>query len=146
MIQKIYAFENVNDCMKIYYSHAMPTYGTELERLEKDQIKLNFPESVIVDPGSFQDNPEKMLGGMEYCLRLVENCDGLVFSRFLKIITAGVGKEVNHALKKKMPVHELKNGKIRKVVKPVKYLSREKTVMLYRIRRFTKLVSNSDVS
>jgi len=125
--------------MKIYYSHAIPTYGTELERLEKEQIKENFPESVIVDPGSFQDNPEKMLGGMEYCLRLVENCDGLVFSRFLKTITAGVGKEINHALKKKMPVHELQNGKIRKVTKPVKYLSREETRILYRVRGFAKL-------
>jgi len=132
--------------MKIYYSHAMPLYGTEVENLEKGQIKENFPESIIVDPGSFRENPEKRLGGMEYCLRLVENCDGLVFTRFLNKITAGVGKEVNHALKRKLSVHELKNGKIRKVTKPVKYLSREETVLLYRIRTFAELVSNSDVS
>ena len=48
---------------------------------------------------------------MAYCLRLVEQCDVLVFSRIMKKVTCGVGKEVNHALKK---------GKIlRKVIRSV---------------------------
>jgi len=128
--------------MKIYYSHAMPLYGTELEVLEKQQILKNFPTAKIVDPGSFQDNIEKRLGGMEYCLNLVEKCNGLVFTRFLNKITAGVGKEVNHAMKKRLPVHELKNGKVRKIRKPVKYLTREETVKIYKVWRLKRLFSS----
>lgn len=125
--------------MKIYYSHAMPLYGTEAEVEEKQQIANHLPEATLVDPGSYRDNPEKRKGGMEYCLRLVENCDGLVFTKFLNKITAGVGKEINHALKKKMIVHELKDGKIAKITKPVKYLTREETRQLYRTLRFDQL-------
>ena len=117
----------------------MPIYGTVKEEKEKRQILENIPEVEIVDPGSFQDNTEKRAGGMNFCLKLVEKCNGVVFTRFLNKITAGVGKEVNHALKKKIQVHELKNGKLRKVNKPVKYLTREETVRLYRIWRITQL-------
>ena len=127
--------------MKIYYSHAMLLYGTKLEKIEKQQILKNFPDAKIVDPGSFQNNPEKRLGGMEYCLNLVDKCNGLVFTRFLNKITAGVGKEINHALKKRLQVHELKNGKVRKIRKPVRYLTREETVKLYRMWRLKELFS-----
>lgn len=130
-----------SNIMKIYYSHAIPLYGTEAESSEKQKIVENIPNVTIVDPGSYRDNPQKRNGGMEYCLRLVEKCNGLVFTRFLNKITAGVGKEVNHAIKKKMPVHELKNGKLRKVRKPVKYLSREETVKLYRMWRLKEFFS-----
>lgn len=132
----------VNNNMKIYYSHAMPLYGTEKELNEKQSIVKNMPNITIVDPGSFQDNIEKRNGGMEYCLNLVEKCNGLVFTRFLNKITAGVGKEVNHAIKKKILVHELKNGKLRKVTKPVKYLSREDTVKMYRVWRIKQLFAS----
>lgn len=69
--------------MRIYYSHAMPLYGTPEENLQKQQISKNIPKAVIVDPGSYQDNPEKRSGGMMYCLELVEKCNGLVFTRLL---------------------------------------------------------------
>ncbi len=127
--------------MKIYYSHAIPLYGTELEVLEKQQILKNFPKARIVDPGSFQKNIRKQKEGMSYCLKLVEKCHGLVFTKFLNKITAGVGLEVNHAIKKRLPVHELKNGKVRKIRKPVKYLSREETVKLYRMWRLKEFFS-----
>lgn len=117
----------------------MPTYGTVKEEKEKQQILENIPEAEIVDPGSFKDNSEKRAGGMNYCLKLVGKCNGVVFTRFLNKITAGVGKEVNHALKHKIQVHELKNGKLRKVNKPVKYLTREDTVRLYRMWRLKQL-------
>lgn len=120
--------------MKIYYSHAMPLYGTKAELEEKQQIVKHLPEATLIDPGSYQDNPEKRKGGMEYCLRLVEKCDALVFTRFLGKITAGVGLEINHALSKKMLVHELKKGKLQKIQKPVKHLSRDETVTLYRLQ------------
>ena len=117
--------------MDVYYSHAMPLYGTIEEENEKQQILSNISNANIVDPGSFQDNPEKRRGGMEYCLKLVEKCDELVFSKYFGKITAGVGKEINHALSMKMSVHELWNGKLRRVTREVKYLSRLATRRLY---------------
>lgn len=130
-----------NDAVKIYYSHAMPLYGTKLEVLEKKQILDNLPKAELVDPGSYQSNPEKMKGGMEYCYKLIEECNTLIFTRFLGKITAGVGKEINYALKEKMPVHELRKGKLIKIAKPVNYLSREQTVRFYRIVRTIRLLS-----
>jgi len=128
--------------MDVYYSHAIPLYGTRLEKFEIQFIEKNIPKANIIDPGSFQDNLEKRLGGMDYCLKLVEKCDGLVFSKFLGKITAGVGKEINHALSKKMPVYELKKGRLSKISKKVAYLSREETVLFYRkIALFRKLLS-----
>ena len=113
--------------MEIYYSHAMTIYGTEMETSEKLLILKNIPNAKIVDPGSFQANIQKQKEGMSYCLRLVEKCHGLVFTRFLNKITAGVGLEVNHALKNDIPVHELRKDKLRKISKPVTYLSRDDT-------------------
>jgi len=127
--------------MDVYYSHAMVLYGTILEKQEKLQILKVNPKANVIDPGSYQDNPQKRNGGMEYCLSLVEKCNALVFTRFLGKITAGVGQEINYALKKKMIVHELKNGKLRIVLKPVKYLSREETRKLYRLWRIKRLLS-----
>lgn len=128
-----------NNLMKIYYSHAMPLYGTEEELNEKQRIVKNIPNVTIVDPGSFQTNIQKRKEGMNYCLKLVEKCHGLVFTRFLNKITAGVGLEVNHALKNGMPVHELRKDKLRKISKPVTYLSRDDTKRLYRTWRFKQL-------
>ena len=125
--------------MEIYYSHAMTIYGTEIETNEKLLILKNIPNAKIVDPGSFQANIQKQKEGMSYCLRLVEKCHGLVFTRFLNKITAGVGLEVNHALKNDIPVHELRKDKLRKISKPVTYLSRDDTNRLYRTWRFKQL-------
>ena len=125
--------------MEIYYSHAMTIYGTEMETSEKLLILKNIPNAKIVDPGSFQANIQKQKEGMSYCLRLVEKCHGLVFTRFLNKITAGVGLEVNHALKNDIPVHELRKDKLRKISKPVTYLSRDDTNRLYRTWRFKQL-------
>lgn len=117
--------------MSIYYAHAMPTYGTEREEQELQHIKSNFPNAQVIDPGSYQNNPEKKKDSMEYCFRLIDKCDKLIFSRFMNQITAGVGLEINYALKKGMKVYELVNGKLVQILKEVEYLSREDTVALY---------------
>lgn len=117
---------------KVYYSHAMPLYGTSKEAYEKSQIRKNISAVKIVDPGTYQDNPEKRKGGMDYCLKLVKDCDGLVFSKYEGEITAGVGKEVNFAIENKIPVYELNGGKLHKIETPVQYLSRLDTIAMYR--------------
>lgn len=142
VIQKIYAFESTNNPMKIYYAHAMCIYGTEDEEIEKGHIQVHFPEHDIVDPGSYANNIEKRSGGMEYCKKLVSNCDALVFTRLLGKVTAGVGIEVHHALSQKKPVYELKNGKVKSIQKPLKYISREDTIRLYGLWRIRKICSS----
>lgn len=117
--------------MKIYYAHAICLYGTKHEKNEMKQIKKKFPTSRIIDPGSHENTFEKSIRGMEFCLELVENSDLLIFTKLLGNITAGVGKEINHALKKGISVMELKNGKFSKITELVKYLSREETILLY---------------
>lgn len=128
--------------MKIYYAHAMCIYGTDSEEIEKNYIKIHFPDYDIVDPGSYANNIEKRNGGMEYCKKLVSNCDVLVFTRLLGKVTAGVGIEIHHALTQKKLVYELKNGKVKSVKKPLKYISREDTVNLYGKWRIRKLLNS----
>jgi hypothetical protein len=124
--------------MKIYFAHAMPTYGTRTERTQKAYIKKLFPKHKLIDPGSIQDNPQKRREGMAYCLKLVGTCDALVFSRYCDEITAGVGKEVNHALGNDLEVYELINGKAKKVKARVNYLSISDTVRLPRPNDYIK--------
>jgi len=115
----------------VYYSHAMPLYGTPKEAYEKSQIRKNIPTVKIVDPGTYQNNPEKRRDGMDYCLKLVKDCDGLVFSKYRGKITAGVGKEVNYAIEIKIPVYELNGDKLHKIEKSVEYLSILDTLVMY---------------
>ena len=109
----------------------MPLYGNPKEISEKSQIKKNIPAVTIVDPGTYQDNPEKRRDGMEYCLKLVKECDSLVFSKYHGEITAGVGKEVNFAIENKMPVYELNGGKLHRIEQSVAYLSVLDTIAMY---------------
>jgi len=117
---------------KMYYSHAMTLYGSSIESYEKSQIRKNIPTVKIVDPGKYQDNPEKRRDEMKYCFKLIQDCDGLVFSKYRDKITAGVGLEVNFALEIKIPVYELKEGKLHRTEEPVEHLSRLDTIALYR--------------
>ena len=108
----------------------MPLYGTKRESNERRQIIKKFREVEIIDPGSFQDNTKKQREGMKFCLGLIRKCQALVFSRFKGEITAGVGKEVNYAIKKKIDVFEMNENKFYRVKKPVEYLSIMETISL----------------
>jgi hypothetical protein len=61
---------------------------------------------------------------MGFCLRLIEECDIVTFSRPMGKITAGVGKEVNHALKRGKIVYEITQAGLVRRHRPVKYLPR----------------------
>lgn len=116
--------------MKAYYAHAMPLYGSEIEKTEKNQIIENLPKAEIIDPGTFQSNPQKKREGMDYCFKLIKKCNILIFSKFKGNVTAGVGKEVEYALKEKLDVFELNGTKLHRITKPVKYLSISETIRL----------------
>jgi hypothetical protein len=97
--------------MRIFYSHAKKLYGTPVESREISLIKGHFPpDSVVVDPGS----DEKDLGAeekeMQYFLRVLDQCDCVVFSRHKGVVTSGVLQEVNYALTRGKPVYEIRGG------------------------------------
>jgi nucleoside 2-deoxyribosyltransferase len=96
--------------MRIFYSHAKQLYGTPAEKKQLSLIKEHFPaDSVVVDPGIVEGNvePEKEI---QYFLRLVDQCDAVVFSRYRGVVTSGVSQEVNYAMSKGKPVFELRSG------------------------------------
>ena len=57
--------------------------------------------------------------------------DVLVFSRILGKVTAGVGREINHALARGIPVHELSDSTFKRRLKRVRFIDRKATVRLY---------------
>lgn len=116
----------------VYYAHAFCVYGTLCEQAEIRVIRNRFKKHRIVNPAHYSDHPEKRRDTMGFCLRLVEGCEIVVFSRILGKVTAGVGKEVNHALKIGKRVYEVtRNGLIRRY-RALEYLSRARSRSLYR--------------
>ena len=117
--------------MKIYYAHAMPIYRTAAEERELRKVGSMFPRARIVNPAKYQNHPEKQRDKIGFCLRLVEGCDAVVFSRFRGKVTAGVGKEVNYALGIGLPVFQLTGSRSKRLRSPVRYLSVYETLRLY---------------
>lgn len=115
----------------VYYAHAMCTYGHPDEGLALDFIRRSFPGYRVVNPAGYDNHPEKARDSVAFCLRLVEKCEGLVFQRLLGKVTAGVGKEVNHALAIGKPVYELKNEQLVRRSRKVAYVSVRATIALY---------------
>lgn len=118
--------------MRIYYAHAKCTYGSPTEKTEKKQIKAVFPKCKIIDPGKHEGNIEKTTKEMKYCYGLISTCDALVFSRLLRRITSGVGKEIKYALRNGIRVYELRGKNFKSIKKSLPYLSRKNTIRLYR--------------
>ena len=123
----------------VYYAHAMCLYGHPDERKELRMIKDAFPDCKIINPCAYEDHPDKRRDVLGFCFQLIDTADGLVFSRLLGKITAGVGAEVNHALKIGKAVFELQDNEsdweVVRVKKPVRYISRPATRDLYRTFR-----------
>lgn len=116
---------------KLYYAHPMKLYGTQCERTELAQIRKRFPRRSIVNPASYEGHPEKLQDTVGFCLKLVEKCEVIVFRRFFGKVTAGVGKEVNYALRLGKPVYEIRDGKFKPVSTRLSYISRKRTNNLY---------------
>lgn len=128
----------------LYYAHAMCTYGTISEEFELKRIRSRFRRVRIVNPSKYDGHPEKLKDTVGFCLRLVERCDAVVFSRLMGKITAGVGKEVNYALRLGRPVFELVEGQLKRRKNRVKYVSRAATVRLYQRWRRSLWVNTYD--
>ena len=115
----------------VYYAHPMKLYRTPWEQKELAQIRKRFPRRRIVNPASYEGHPDKLKDTVGFCLKLVENCQVVVFRRFFGKVTAGVGKEVNHALRLGKLVYEIKDGKFKSVSTRLSYISRQRTNNLY---------------
>lgn len=123
----------------VYYAHAMCTYGHPSESFELQFIRASFPAHRIINPAAYADNPVKRRDVLEFCFRLVESAEGIVFSRLLGKITAGVGAEVNYGLSIGRPVFELKSWRLsmeewslKRIERPVRFIGRDATIALYR--------------
>jgi hypothetical protein len=114
----------------------MPIYGTHTEENELSRIRRKFIGIDIVNPASFNSNPEKKRDKMQFCYRLIDGCQFVVFSKRLGVITGGVGLEVNYALAKKKKVYELGPKQFRVIKKPVQHLNYEETLKFYRKHGF----------
>ena len=115
----------------LYYAHPMCTYGTIAEEFELKRIRSEFRRVRIVNPARYDGHPEKLRDTVGFCLRLVEKCDAVVFTRLMGRVTAGVGKEVNYAIRIGRPVFELVGSRIKRRRSRIKYISRAATIRLY---------------
>jgi hypothetical protein len=115
----------------LYYAHPMCTYGTIAEEFELKRIRSEFRRVRIVNPARYDGHPEKLRDTVGFCLRLVEKCDAVVFTRLMGRVTAGVGKEVNYAIRIGRPVFELVGSRIKRRKSRIKYISRAATIRLY---------------
>jgi hypothetical protein len=109
----------------------MPIYGHPIEKQELKLITTRFKGRHIINPASYSNHPEKKKNVMEFCYRLIDGCDDLVFTRWQGIITSGVGQEVNYALNKGMKVLELMNEQFSPIRKHVAHLSYQDTRRMY---------------
>lgn len=116
---------------KVYYAHALCIYRHLVELQELAAIRRRFKDVRVVNPAKYAAYPEKQNDTLGFCFRLIERCDVVVFSKLEGKVTAGVGKEINHALGLKKPVYELRDGKLLRHLRPVRYLSRPGTISLY---------------
>lgn len=112
--------------LRVYYAHAMCLYRTEREKKELLLIHEKFKDAEIINPVNYQQH-----ACMDFYLRLVDKCHIVVFSRLLGKVTAGVGKEVNYALKKGKDVYMLNEVGLIPIKSPVKCISRQSTIELY---------------
>ena len=122
---------------KVYYAHAICLYGQADECKELGCIRKRFRNATVVNPARYDGHPDKQIDTVGFCLKLIDKCDVVVFSRLLGKITSGVGKEVNHALKNGKSVFELTADEIKPCTRRVKYVSRVATRKLYREYRYS---------
>ena len=94
----------------------------------------------MVNPARYDGHPEKLRNTVGFCLRLVEKCDAVVFTRLMGRVTAGVGKEVNYAIRIGRPAVELVGSRIKRRKSRIKYISRAATIRLYTRWRHSLLV------
>lgn len=126
--------------MALYFAHAMPIYGKHEESVQLGHIKSKFINESIINPASYSNHPEKRKDMMAFCYKLLDGCNILVFTKWRKVITSGVGLEVNYALTKGIEVFELVNAKFIRITKPVIHQTQYETLSAYYGEKFAKII------
>lgn len=108
--------------MKIFYSHHLYKYFTQIETYETELIKRNFPDAEIINPNLDLGIPIAMdeEEAMKICLAAVEKCDAVVFSSLSGVIGKGVYDEVNFAFAHDIPVYYISENKVQ-LLKDINY-------------------------
>lgn len=95
--------------MRVYLAHPVSDYGTP--RQAKMLALLAGAGHTVENPDAPSHQEGYRQHGMEYFTNLVETCDGLAFSRFADgTIGAGVAKEIERALTRRMPIWDVTGG------------------------------------
>jgi hypothetical protein len=92
--------------MKAYYARSIDQYGEDHDKFCIDELEtLGFE---VVDPNDFFTQEEYDKKGMDMFYERIDECD-VFFFRALpnKRITAGVFKELLHALGNDIPMYEM---------------------------------------
>ena len=125
LFRKISNSNNIKKNIRIYYAHPKWLYNTIEEEQGLQTIKNFFKKDIeIINPKEYDENPlykeMKKREGMNFCYKLIDKCDCVVFQRF--IFPKGFKKFViNHILHidKENLREQLKNIiKKRKVITP----------------------------
>jgi len=92
--------------VKIYYSRWIGSYSTERDNRILGYIidRFNLSRDDVLDPSSYRHGEHKM----EYYLSKVDDADILIYYELAPgIISAGVAKEIRHALRKGKKVYKV---------------------------------------
>jgi hypothetical protein len=97
--------------MRLYFAHPITIYDTEKERRCIALIKENGHS--VENPNQRHHHLAYKLRGMKHFDEVVESCDGVAFLRFSDgMISAGVAREIQTALRMGLPVFEIVNDEL----------------------------------
>ena len=90
---------------RVYYAHNMLHYGSNIEHQDIETLqKMGFE---VVNPNHPDNEKAYKEHGFSIFTDMVDRCDILAFRSIMGSISAGVGKEINFARAKNMPVIEM---------------------------------------
>jgi hypothetical protein len=127
----------------IYCAHATCLYGEPDEKKELKAIRSRFRNYRIVNP-SRHIHPDRDTM-MEFYEGLAAKCDIVAYSCLFGTVTAGVGKEVNHALSLGKSVYKIGPRGLVQRKRQVSYADPRRTRHLHgkwRRERMTREIEN----
>ncbi len=92
--------------LKSYYAHSINLYNSIQEKEDLESLKnLGFE---VINPNSEEHSEGYEKKGMEYFYKVLKNCNVVFFrSNPDGTINAGISKELEYALRLKLPIFEL---------------------------------------
>jgi hypothetical protein len=94
---------------KIYYAHHLWKYNTPIEEYELEVIKRYFSNVEIINPNGYIEQCREEAVIMKDCLKVIENCNILIFSSVNGVVGRGVVDEYNKASKLGLPIYYIMN-------------------------------------